>query len=165
MPIVFDQLPQEKPVPQLLDPGYYRAIITKAEMRTPKNGGNDYLSITCDVFNKEGKACGKFWDNFFDIDKDLPRYKIARFLRALDITLQGTFELKDLTKIVTNKQLVIDIGVDEKNDPPRNVVNLFDHDAYYPITEWASLGGNCDAITNTQPAPVDNNTNAGPRVY
>lgn len=138
--INFDALPQGKPVGSLLDTGFYKATITKAEMKARPKGGSDYLALTYDCINAAGKK-GKIWDNFFDIDKELPRYKIARLITALAIPLTGNFELKDLCKVVTNKQLVVDVGVDEKAERPRNQVEVFKNEIYYPISEWAALAG------------------------
>lgn len=141
MAINFDALPQDKPAGNLLDKGFYRAVIEKAEMKTPKSGGNQYLAVTFNLFDREGKAKGKLWDNFFDVDKELPRYKIARLLTALGLQLSGSFELRDLTKIIVNKQLLVDVSVDEKNTPPRNQVEVFKNEIYYPVAQWAALTG------------------------
>lgn len=141
MAINFDSLPTEKPQGSLYEKGFYKGTIVKAEMRTPRNGNQDYLSITYDVTNKDGSAKGKFWDNLFDTDKDIPRYKLGRFINALGLELTGTFELKDLAKIVVGKTLVIDMGLNEKGDRPQNEVEIFKNEIFYPLREWASLVG------------------------
>lgn len=151
MAINFDALPQSKPAGNLLPAGFYKATISKAEMKTPKNGGNDYLALTLDCVNAQGQS-GKVWDNLYDSDKELVRYKLKRFIDALRLPLSGTFELKDLCKVVTGKQLVVDVGVDEKSDRPRNQVEVFKNDLYYPINEWAALTG---AVTGTGDVPFE----------
>lgn len=140
MAINFDSLPQEKPVGNLLEPGLYKAHIEKAEMRTPKSGGDDYLVLTLDCKNDAG-AVGKVWDNFFDVDKELPRYKLQRLITALRIPITGAFELKDLCKVVAGKDMLVDIGVDEKSDRPRNQIEVFKGEIYYHTSEWAALVG------------------------
>ena len=140
MAINFDSLPTSKPVGSLLPTGFAKATITKAEMKTPKTPGKDYLALTMDCVCADGTT-GKLWDNLFDSDKSLTQYKLMRFITALKLNLVGDFELKDLCKIVTGKQLVVDIGVDEKSDRPRNTIEVFKNDIYYPINEWAALTG------------------------
>ena len=140
MAINFDSLPTTKPAGSMLPVGFAKATITKAEMKTPKNPGKDYLALTLDCVCADGTT-GKLWDNLFDSDKSLSQYKLMRFITALRLNLIGDFELKDLCKVVTGKQLVVDIGIDEKGDRPRNTVEVFKNDIYYPINEWAALTG------------------------
>lgn len=147
MAINFDALPQDRPASgNLLAVGFYKAKVVKAEMKTPKNGGTDYLELTLDLTDGNGKACGKFWERLFDSDKDLIRYKLMRFLYAIDADLAGsTFELKDLAKIVPNKEFIIDIGLDEKNERgPRNQTEVFKNEIFYRKNEWAALHGGAE---------------------
>ena len=127
MAINFDSLPTSKPVGSLLPSGFAKATIAKAEMKAPKNPGKDYLNLTLDCVCANGTT-GKLWDILVDSDKSLAQYKLMRFITALKLNLVGDFELKDLCKIIVGKQLVVDIGVDEIGDRPRNVVEVFKHD-------------------------------------
>lgn len=153
MPINFDALPSQKPNGYLIDPGFYKGTILKAEMRTPKSGGNPYLNVEYQLMRYDGTSAGKFWDMIFDIDKDLPRYKLAQFIKALKLPITGVFELRDLCKIIVGKSLIIDVGVDEKSDRPRNIVEVFKNEIFYPVEQWASLMG-------VQPAPTEGEFNA-----
>ena len=139
MPICFDALPQDKPVNALLEKGKYIAKIVGAEMRTPKNGGTDYLALTYELSGLDNTPAGKFWDNLFEVDKPIPRYKLQRLLTALGLTNLTTFELRDLVKVVNNKSLIVDIATDEKENPPKNVVDVFSGEIYYPIAERAAV--------------------------
>lgn len=149
MAINYDALPSTKPA-STIPAGFYKATIVKAEMRTSKNTGNSYLSIQYDLNNGAG-VTGKLFDMQFDSEKEFLRYKLQRFLTALQLNLQGSFELKDLCKLVNNKQLVVDITIEDAKDgnPARNVINSFDHEIYYPISEWASLVGGVAAAETT----------------
>jgi hypothetical protein len=140
MGICFDSLPSERPNPTK-EVGFYMATISNAEMKVPKNQGKPYLCLTYDLVDKAGKSAGKLWDNFVDVEKELPRYKLQRLVNAVCPKLTGEFELKDLTKLVVGKKLVDDIGIDEKSDQPRNQVEVFKHEIYYPAAEWAALQG------------------------
>lgn len=154
MAINYDELPQERPTGGLLEAGKYKADILKAEMKKGSTG-SDYMALTYDLTGVEGEK-GKLWDNFFDSDKELPRYKLQRLITALNLNLTGSFELKDLCKIVAGKQLIVDVGVDEKNERgPRNTVDVFKDEIYYPISEWASLTGDFIVVSASDAEPDD----------
>jgi hypothetical protein len=149
MSINFNALPSDKPN-ALPDPGKYFAVIEKAEMKSSTTDPNkpDYLSITFALTNKEGKSCGKIFDILSESDKDLIRYKIQRFITALNIPITGNFELKDLTKIVVGKKLILDVTIDDpkKKDPnspysAKAVVDVFSGMIYYPIAEASAIFG------------------------
>lgn len=154
MAINFDSLPISKPVGSLLPSGFAKATITKAEMKAPKNPGKDYLNLTLDCVCANGTK-GKLWDILVDSDKSLAQYKLMRFITALKLNLVGDFELKDLCKIIVGKQLVVDIGIDEKGDRPRNVVEVFKNDIYYPINDWAALTGTGQAEPQPEISATD----------
>lgn len=139
MAINYDALPSTKPS-ATVPAGFYKATIIKCEMRTSKSTGNSYLSVLYNLNNGK-EDVGKLYDMQFDSEKEFLRYKLQRFLTALRLDLKGTFELKDLCKLINNKQLVVDITVEPAKDgnPERNAINSFDHEIYYSINEWASL--------------------------
>lgn len=131
------------------EPGTYFGIIEKAEMKAPKDPNKpDYLNLTIALQDKTGKACGKIFDILSESDKDLIRYKIMRFITALNIPITGAFDLKDLTKIVTGKKLIVDITIDDpkKKDPDsaypaKAVVDVFTGMIYYPLSEASTIFG------------------------
>ena len=159
MAINYDSLPSVKP-DSTVPAGFYKATIIKAEMRKSKNTGAEYLSLQYDL-NNGTQNVGKLYDMQFDSEKEFLRYKLQRFLTALRLDLRGTFELKDLCKLVNNKQLIVDVGIEEAKDgnPARNTINSFEHEIYYPINEWASLTGQGVHVANTAgdaiPVPTD----------
>ena len=149
MAISYDALPSTRPS-NTLPKGYYKATILNAEMKTSKTTHNDYLSLTYDLRDANGNG-GKLYDMQFDSEKEFLRYKLGRFLTALNLNLQGSFELKDLCKLVKGKQFIVDITIEEAKDgnPERNVINSFEHEIYYNISEWASLTGAAEAKAET----------------
>lgn len=149
MAISYDALPSTRPS-NTLPKGYYKATILNAEMKTSKTTHNDYLSLTYDLRDANGNG-GKLYDMQFDSEKEFLRYKLGRFLTALNLNLQGSFELKDLCKLVKGKQLIVDVTIEDAKDgnPERNVINSFEHEIYYNISEWASLTGAAEAKAET----------------
>lgn len=150
MAINYDSLPSVKPE-STVPAGFYKATIIKAEMRVSKNSGQSYLSVQYDL-NDGKQNVGKLFDMQFDSEKEFLRYKLQRFLTALRLDLRGTFELKDLCKLICNKQLIVDVTIEPAKDgnPARNAINSFDHEIYYPISEWASL------VPSTETAAIPN---------
>jgi hypothetical protein len=76
------------------------------------------------------------------------RYKLLRFITALNLPITGAFELKDLTKIVTGKKMIVDVTIDDpkKKDPnspysAKAVVDVFSGMVYYPLTEASAIFG------------------------
>jgi hypothetical protein len=158
MAINFNELPSSKPQ-STLPAGYYMATIVKAEMKRSTNTGNEYLSLQYDLNNGAG-VTGKLFDMQMDSEKEFLRYKLQRFLTALNLTLSGSFELKDLCKLVNGKKLIVDVTVDNNEQyGKRNAVNSFEHEIYYNINEWASLNAApmdpMDAVEDNVPAPTD----------
>lgn len=158
MAINFNELPSTKPQ-NVLPAGYYMATIVKAEMKTSKNTGATYLSLQYDLNNGAG-VTGKLFDMQFDSEKEFLRYKLQRFLTALQLNLAGTFELKDLCKLINGKKLVVDITTEDSDRGTRNTINSFDHEIYYSINEWASLNAAptspFDAVEDDEvPTPSD----------
>ena len=132
MAINMNSLPTEKPsMSSVIPKGCYIAKIVKAEMKTPKSGKADYFSAECDITDPvSNTGMGKFWINLFESNANLPRYQLARFIRALNLNIVGEFELKDLTKMVNNKSLMVDICPDKDNE--RSIVDI-SADCFYPL--------------------------------
>lgn len=134
MTIRFDQLPADKPGFSI-EKGQYKAFIEKAEMRQSKTDATKppYLNLTLALTNEAGQSKGKIYDIISESDNDFVRYKIKRFLEALNIPLTGSIELKDVCKIANGKSLFVDIMMDEKQTPPRAVVDIFTNEIFYPL--------------------------------
>ena len=154
MAINFNELPSTKPV-TVLPKGFYMATILKAEMKISKTG-NPYLSLQYDLNDGAGKT-GKLFDLQMESEKEFLRYKLQRFINALQLNLAGSFEMKDLCKLVTGKKLIVDVTSEDSDRGEQNTINSFEHEIYYPISEWASLkaGTSLDNIIDDVPAPTD----------
>lgn len=135
--INMNSIPTQKPAMAgtLIPKGQYIAEIVKAEMKTPKTGKADYFSAECNITDPiSNTSMGKFWINLYESEAALVRYQLGRFITALKLNLQGEFELKDLTKMVTGKKLLVDICPEERKDgqnPQRSVVDIT-AECFYP---------------------------------
>lgn len=153
MAINMNSLPTEKPsMSSVIPKGCYIAKIVKAEMKTPRSGKADYFSAECDLTDPvSNTGMGKFWINLFESDANLPRYQLARFIRALHLNIQGEFELKDLTKMVNNKSLMVDICPDKDNE--RSIVDIT-ADCFYPIESKSEIDQIAEEINEVFTAPI-----------
>lgn len=146
MAINFNALPTDKPN-AIIPAGTYYATIEKAEMKPPKpkNGvqGPDYLNLTLGIKDKNGKSMGKIFDMLSESDHELVRYKVQRFITALEIPIVGNFELKDLCKIVQGKQFIVDSAIQPGKDgyPDKAVVDIFTNEIYYPMAKASEIFG------------------------
>ena len=155
MAINFDSLPINKPT-NLPEPGPYYATIDEAEMRKPHDITKpSYLNLTLALKDSAGRNCGKMYDILSESDKELVQYKLARFLTALNLMNLGTFELADLVKIIKNKQLIVDVKIEEAKDgrPAKPVVDVFSGSIYYPMSVASEIFGN--TTTPVQPSKPD----------
>ena len=141
MAINFNTIPTEKPsIGTIIPKGTYIGTIVKAEMKTPKYDDSkpDYLSIQMKVTDPASNTeMGTIFPVFTESEAPLPRYQLGRFIKALGLPITGEFELKDLTKMVVNKQLRVDICPEKTtdgSDPKRSVVDI-DAECYYPLVE------------------------------
>lgn len=142
MAINFNALPSDKP--NAIPPkGPYYATIEKAEMKPPKDTSKPpYLNLVLALKDAAGKSAGKVFDIISESDHELVRYKLQRFITALEIPITGNFELKDLCKIVQSKQLIVDITKEEKEgQAPRAVVDLFTGEVYYSMKQATEIFG------------------------
>ena len=138
MAINFNALPSDKPAGFVIPKGQYKAVVEKAEMKKPKGEvvKPDYLNLQFALSDLQtGAPVGKLYDILSESDSEYVMYKIGRFMKALNINLGMSFELKDLAKIVANKTLVVDVTVDEKSEPKRNQVDIFSGGIYYSLEE------------------------------
>ena len=157
MALNFNDLPTSKPngdspSSNVFEKGIYPGIAKRAETRTSK-AGSDYLVVQIAVTNESGQTTTVF-DNFFDTDKPLPRFKLAQFLRAVGTIPSGNFELKDLVKVINNRPLSVALKI-EKSDgyPDKNVVDAFDTEIYYVARSNAPTAP--AAVTNDDDLPFD----------
>ena len=135
MAIQFNQLPGGRPQGFPVPPkGQYIAVISKAEMKQPKDQTKDmYLSMVLDLTDDAGKSHGKVFDIISSSDNEYIRFKLKRLIEALELPITGSFELKDLTKMVPGKKLRVDITVDDRGDQPKAVVDIFSNEIFYPL--------------------------------
>lgn len=139
MAINMNSIPTQKPAMSAIIPkGSYVAKIVKAQMKTPKDDSKpDYFSAECDITDPSSNtAMGKFWINLYESEAPLVRYQLGRFIKALNLNIQGEFELKDLTKMVNNKSLIVDICPEDKPEPQRSVVDI-SAECFYPVEKVA----------------------------
>lgn len=152
MAINFSELPQESPN-ALPEVDLYYATIAEATMKAPNDATKpDYLSLKLQLTDKDGKGCGTMYDILSESDSSVVQYKLGRFVRACGIPLQGVMELKDLAKLVVNKQIVVDVKHDqdkEKKYPPKAAVDIFSREAYYLPCEFEEIYNIIHAITPT----------------
>lgn len=141
MAINFNALPTEKPAMGTIIPkGQYIATIKKAEMKQGKDTTKPpYLNLELDIKDEASETeMGKIWAILTEAEHPLPRYQLSRFITALQLPIRGEFDLKDLTKMVVNKQLKVDITPEERGDnkePQRSVVDVNAGEIFYPLTE------------------------------
>ena len=161
MAINMNSLPTSKPsMSSIIPKGCYLAKIVKSEMRTPRpkeNGiqGPDYFVAECDITDPvSNTGMGKFWINLFESEANLPRYQLARFIKALKLNIQGEFELKDLTKMVNGKSLIVDICPDKDNE--RSVIDIT-ADCFYPLEDKSEMDAVTEEINEvfSQPATAE----------
>lgn len=159
MAINFDALPNSNPGGSVVPGGTYYATIEQPSMKTPQpkedgTVGADYLNMKFSLQNSDMTFAGSVWDRLVDSNHELMRYKLRRFIEALEIPIQGDFELKDLVKIINGKKLIVDIKVETKNNKEQSVVDLFGGDIYYSVREAARIFGNSAGVTAPTAAPT-----------
>lgn len=144
MAISFNALPTEK-TQSNAKPGTYFATIAKATMKTPKDPTKpDYLNLQLNLSTPDGKPAGVVFDIITESNSDVMRYKLARLLRATgwDLTQNVSLDLKDLTKTLPNKKVIVDVALGKANgDYAAKVeVDLFSKEVYYKADELAAFG-------------------------
>lgn len=133
--INFNTLPTENASQYAVIPkGSYIAKIVKSEMRTPNQDRGprpDYLNVECDITDPASNvSMGKFWIRLFESEANLPRFQLRKFIEALNLRITGEFELKDLTKMINGKSLVVDICPDKEGK--QSIVDI-SADCFYPL--------------------------------
>ena len=136
----------------VLPEGKYAFTIDSAEVRETKSD-TKYLSVRMSLFNKEGKKCGTFFDAFYDSSKDIPMYKLGRFVKALKLPITGSFTFADLAKLCPTKQGIIHLEakMDSYDNTMKNNVKVFGTEIYYTVEEAEPVSGD----TPLDAAPID----------
>lgn len=168
MAINFNSLPTEKPAMGAIIPkGQYLATIAKSEMKQGKDSSKPpYLNIEMDITDlPSGTAMGKIWAILTESEQPLPRYQLMRFIKALNLPITGEFDLKDLTKMINGKKLMVDIMPEERKDGKdvqRSVVDVASGEIFYPETlstmEETPFSVDPVAMPTNEPAPVKMST-------
>lgn len=143
MAISFNTLPSEKPN-KLPDIGPYIVTIIKAEMKPPADPQKPlYLNMQFALTTGAGVGAGNMYDMLSESEHEIVRYKLQRFITALNIPIMDTFELKDLCKIIVGKQLIADVTHEKKKEdspyPPKAIVDVFTGEIYYPMSMAAEI--------------------------
>jgi hypothetical protein len=151
--INFQNLPTQ--TPNSLPPkGTYMYEIESAQMRQSKT--NDYLEIKAKLSKADGKKVATIFDRIFDIDSDIPRYKLRQFIVALRLPITGDFQLSDLTKMIVGKKILADITHEKSKDPQypdKAVVDVFSSEVYYPLSRAVELLG--EPMTSAETAAIN----------
>jgi hypothetical protein len=152
MSINLDNLPKEKPESgfTLVPEGYHLAVIEDAEVK-PSAAGNPYLSMKLKTMH------GVIFDMISESDKPAIQYKLARFITAIGLPMSGSLDLKDLPGLIKGKELVIDVKHEDNTyngkTTKKAVVDIFEHDIYYPASMYADLVGLAPAPNQTAENP------------
>lgn len=139
MAINFNSLPTEKPATgNIIPKGQYIGTIAKSEMKQGKDPSKPpYLNIELDINDiSSGTSMGKLWVILTESEAPLQRYQLSRFIKALELPITGEFDLKDLTKMINGKKLLIDVVPEDRNDgkeATKSVADVFSGDVFYPF--------------------------------
>ncbi len=137
--INFSALPNSSPN-NIPDKGTYIGKIEVAEMKQGKDPAKPkYLNIRYGLRTKDGVSAGKFFDIMTNSDHDLVRFKLRRFIEALELGITGDFKLEDLTKVLVGKEIILEITHDTKGENPKAVIDVFSNEIFYPMAEAARV--------------------------
>lgn len=149
--INFDSLPTSKPV-QTIPAGTYTAVIASAEMKKAKDPAKpDYLNTRLEILDDKGNKLGSIFDIITESEAQLARYKLKRFISALELKLTN-FELKDLTKIIVGKKFKVDLKIEtQEGYADRTVVDALTNEIYYPLSDDTDYP--FDAVDSAETTP------------
>ncbi len=139
--IQFNALAKERPN-NLPEEGYYIAKIEKAEMKQGQDVSKPmYLNLMYALKTKDGVNVGKMYDIITQPLAPFTEYKLARFIDAIGYAekMPAQFELSDLVKIVKDRELIIKVTPDKKQETPTRIVVDITNDIYYPVSEADTL--------------------------
>lgn len=142
MAINYNALPSEKPATNgsIIPKGQYVALIEKAEMKQGKDDTKPpYLNMQLDITDEaSGQKMGKLFHILTESNHPIPMYQLKRLIESLNLPITGEFELKDLTKMITGKKLLVDIEpekAEEGKAVSRSVIDVFSGQIFYPYVE------------------------------
>lgn len=110
----------------LLEKARYPAKITFATIKTSQ-AGNKYISLKFEIVYQNRTY--NVWDTIVDSDKEFIMKKNSCFINALPNEIaDGTdLSLEDLTKIIINKEMVVNVDIAEAGEyPAKNTINVWD---------------------------------------
>jgi hypothetical protein len=111
MALNFDSLPKERPNNNSnVEAGKHEATVFKAEMRESK-AGNPYLNVSFKT------AQGFVNEGYMESDKEFILWKIGQLLKACNVKLEGEGSLKDISKVIVGKKVMIDVVLNDKGYP------------------------------------------------
>lgn len=111
MALNFDSLPKDRPSNNsTVEAGRYEATVFKAEMRESK-AGNPYLNVS---FKTDS---GFVNENYMESDKSFVLWKLGQLLIACNVKLAGEGTLKDVSKVIVGKKVMIDVVLNDKGYP------------------------------------------------
>lgn len=123
-------------------PGRYLCEILETKMQNSKNNVTKppWLVVKLKLTNKDGDQY-EFEDKFFESTSSYVLFKIKRFIMVNGLEVSGSFELKDLQKIIVpGTKFVTNITESEYNYNGKTTmqaqVDIFDKFIYYPLSEW-----------------------------
>jgi hypothetical protein len=108
---------KREPIP----PGTYRLAITDIELRTPRSGGADYLSVTFEV--EAGQYFGRrLWDNFSVNNSNAEAREFSRFRFDELAQAAGAFPIGDTDELIGHVVAAkFDIEESEGFDPRNRI--------------------------------------------
>ena len=138
--------------------GLYRGKVDKAEMRpawVPTEPNE--LNMTCSLFNKDGVACGKYFETLKNnpaaASNGSQLFKIGKFVKAIGLNFAGqTVELQDICKLVQGKEFIVDISHYENptTHAKKAQSNLFGaKGCFAPVSEFETLLNEDGALPET----------------
>jgi len=151
----FDNLADKKGSADLsnFENGQYHVKIEAADMK-PKAGKPDYMNVRFGIISDNGARIGSVFDIIAESDHALPQYKARKFIEACQLDLHGEFSLKDLAKLVVNKEMLVYLKVQTDEYGSRIVVDVAPDDIYLPYSGQQATAANLTAAAQT-PAPAD----------
>ena len=128
MALNFSNLPTERPNNNgNLTDGAYKATVFKSEMRDSKSTpGSQYLNVS---FKTEQ---GFVNENYFDSDKPFLQCKLGQLLKACKVTLSGEGSLKDVSKVIQGKEVMVDVIINDNGYPAIDYTGS--KEGVYPVT-------------------------------
>ena len=136
----YSDFPESNPA-KTPTPGTYYAVITGAEVRESQNTFKLYLNIAYTLFDKMGNNRGIMYDVLTDSDKEIPRYKLKRFIDAIGAEFKEEFDFTDLKNAAESKAIILTAKISKTSDTPRLEVDVFKDDIYYPLSDSMKMLG------------------------